>query len=52
MGNDIAADRISCKPQKLQAMLARVKIGRGCPAGVQSWNRRGAAGDMVLARVE
>ena len=28
-GNDIAADRISCKPQKLQAMSAIVKIGRG-----------------------
>jgi hypothetical protein len=26
MGNDIAADRISCKPQKLQAMSATVKV--------------------------
>lgn len=25
MGNDIAANRISCKPQKLQAMSATVK---------------------------
>jgi hypothetical protein len=29
MGADIAVNRISCKPQKLQAMLATVKIGRG-----------------------
>lgn len=28
MGNDIAANRISCKPQKLQGMSAIVKIGR------------------------
>jgi hypothetical protein len=38
MGKDIAADRISCKPQKLQAMLARVKIGRG------GWHQVGQAG--------
>jgi hypothetical protein len=29
MGTDIAVNRISCKPQKLQAMLATVEIGRG-----------------------
>jgi len=29
VGNDIAANRISSKPQELQAILATVKIGRG-----------------------
>jgi hypothetical protein len=37
MSNDIAANRISCKPQKLQAMLTTVKIGRG------SWRQVGQA---------
>jgi hypothetical protein len=35
VGNDIAGNRISCKPQKLQGMSARVKIGRG------SWRQVG-----------
>jgi hypothetical protein len=38
MGTDIAVNRISCKPQKLQAMSATVKIGRG------SWRQVGQAG--------
>jgi hypothetical protein len=29
VGNDSASNRISSKPQKLQAILATVKIGRG-----------------------
>jgi len=39
MGDDIAGKRISCKPQKLQAMFATVKIGRG------SWRKVGQARD-------
>jgi len=42
VGNDIAANRISSKPQELQAILATVKIGRGSwrkvvPAGRKNW---------------
>jgi hypothetical protein len=64
MSNDIATNRISCKPQKLQAMLTTAKIRRGSwsqvgqaggkkwlPSTVQAWNRRGSAGDMRLASV-
>jgi hypothetical protein len=43
MSNDIAANRISCKPQKLQAMLATVKIGRG------NWRQVGQAGRKEMA---
>ena len=53
IGTDIAANRISCKPQKLQAMSAPVKVRRDKRAGlhgwhvtVQLWNRRRSAGDM------
>lgn len=51
-GNDIAGNRISCTPQKLQGMSARVKIGRdgwrrsgkragriACHATGRSWNQ-------------
>lgn len=52
MDNDIAANRISCTPQKLQGMSAIVKIGRdgwrrsgkragrnGCHTTGRSWNQ-------------
>jgi hypothetical protein len=38
VGNDIAANRISFNPQKLQAMSATGEIGRG------SWRKVGQAG--------
>jgi hypothetical protein len=38
VGNDIVANRISSKPQELQANLATVKIGRG------SWRKVVQAG--------
>lgn len=59
LGNDIVAYRISCKPQKVQAMSSGVKIGRGgwrtaragWPEDVvamprSSRGRRGSAGNM------
>ena len=44
MSNDIAANRISCKPQKLQEMLATAKIGRG------SWTAGSAGGPRLAER--
>jgi hypothetical protein len=37
VGNDIATNRISFNPQKLQAMSATVKIGRDGPVVTPSW---------------
>jgi hypothetical protein len=61
MNNDIAANRISCKPQKLQAMFVTVKPaaatgGRSAngpkemAATLQPWNYRGSVGDMATGQ--
>jgi hypothetical protein len=39
-GNDIAAKRISCKPQKLQEICAIVRIGRGSRRKVEHASRK------------